>query len=125
MYIIFAALKLLLQIIYLTTHLFDLVVRQKADYLLVQNPPALPVLPLVWFITRLRFGKCKVVVDWHNYGYTLLAMGRTGTVKRIMATVYRIIEFGFGRLGNAHLCVSNAMKQDLKKRIGIEYVFQS
>ena len=38
----------------------------------VQNPPSLPVLPLVWLTCKLR--RCRMVVDWHNTGSSILAM---------------------------------------------------
>ncbi|MFI5178755.1 MAG: hypothetical protein ACHQO8_09330, partial [Vicinamibacterales bacterium] len=42
------------------------------DLLLVQNPPALPTLPVVWFVARVRHA--RLVIDWHNLGYTMLAL---------------------------------------------------
>lgn len=42
----------------------------REDLIFVQSPPASPTLAVVWF-----FALCKrvpVVVDWHNYGYTIL-----------------------------------------------------
>ena len=39
---------------------------------LLQNPPAIPSLPVAVLVCRLR--SSKLVVDWHNYGYTILAL---------------------------------------------------
>ena len=38
-----------------------------------QNPPAIPSLAAAWF-TSLLCGS-KFVIDWHNYGFTILALG--------------------------------------------------
>lgn len=126
-YVIFAVVKLFLQFFFLSYHMFRIVIWERAEYLLVQNPPALPTLTIAWMITRLPFCKCKLVVDWHNYGYTLMTLGNDankGKLKRVIRwlaqMVYKIVEIGFGRLGDAHLCVSEAFKKDLEKRFNIQ-----
>ena len=47
-----------------------------------QNPPTIPTLAIVWIVSRLRGS--KVIIDWHNLGYTLLAM-RLGERSRFVA----------------------------------------
>lgn len=37
-----------------------------------QNPPAIPTLPMAWLYCLLR--NCSLVVDWHNYSYSILAL---------------------------------------------------
>ena len=48
----------------------------KPDTVLVQNPPAIPTLFLC--VLACWWHKAKLVIDWHNFGYTLMAlsMGR-------------------------------------------------
>lgn len=41
-----------------------------------QNPPSIPAMALVWFSCLLR--RSKMIVDWHNYGFTLLDIGLRG-----------------------------------------------
>lgn len=55
--------------------------------------------------------RSKIIVDWHNYGHTL--MGETAILKPLVP-VYRWYEKGFGkRLGNANLAVTDAMNRQL------------
>ena len=37
-----------------------------------KNPPSIPTLALVWLVGRLRGS--KVIIDWHNLGYSILAL---------------------------------------------------
>ena len=54
----------------------------------------------------------KVLVDWHNYGHTLLS--ETFVLKPLVP-IYRWYEKGFGRrLGDANLAVTDAMNRQLK-----------
>lgn len=37
-----------------------------------KNPPSIPTLALVWLVGRIRGS--KVIIDWHNLGYSILAL---------------------------------------------------
>ncbi|KAI5481890.1 beta-1,4-mannosyltransferase, glycosyltransferase family 33 protein [Pseudohyphozyma bogoriensis] len=80
-------------------------------YFLVQNPPAIPTLPVVKIAGVLRGS--KLIVDWHNTGYSVLAL-RLGANHPIVKLA-RGIETFFGRVAHAHLCVTSAMKDALIK----------
>ena len=63
-----------LKAIYLTlslllTLLFTLPV---PGHVLVQNPPSIPTLIVVYFYTLLT--SSRFIIDWHNYGFTILAL---------------------------------------------------
>src|SRR5262245_30711405 len=45
---------------------------RKPDVILIQNPPAIPTLVIALLVARLR--ATRLVVDWHNLGYTMLAL---------------------------------------------------
>lgn len=51
------------------------------------------------------------MIDWHNYGYTILAVNKGKYHWSVF--VYRFLERLFGRGAYANLCVSEAMKEDL------------
>ncbi|XP_075871848.1 chitobiosyldiphosphodolichol beta-mannosyltransferase isoform X2 [Nelusetta ayraudi] len=85
------------------------------SHVLMQNPPGLPGIAVAWLVCVLRGS--RLVIDWHNYGYTIMALshGRGHLLVR-MAKWY---EHFFGPLASHHLCVTNAMKEDLEKTWGI------
>lgn len=87
----------------------------KPDFVLVQNPPALPTLFLAWGVARVR--SAKLVVDWHNFGYTMLALriGQHHPATRLALWYERTL----GRWADAHLCVSRAMQEELRAHWGI------
>jgi beta-1,4-mannosyltransferase len=64
----------------------------RPDLLLVQNPPAIPTLPVAWMIARLR--RARFVIDWHNLGYSILALrlGRRHVVVRLARWVVIALE---------------------------------
>jgi beta-1,4-mannosyltransferase len=91
-------------------------VKERPDTILVQNPPSFPTLTAAW-IARLITG-ARVVVDWHNYGYTILAL-RLGE-RHPIVRLHVWYEFFAGRLcGSHHLCVSEAMRTDLASQHGV------
>lgn len=42
----------------------------RPDFYLVQNPPSIPTLFIVWFVARCQ--RARFYIDWHNFGYALL-----------------------------------------------------
>ena len=67
-YVLFAVLKLLATIFKLSWVMMSV---GRPDAILVQNPPS-AALPVVIAFAALR--GCRVVVDWHNLGFTTLAL---------------------------------------------------
>jgi beta-1,4-mannosyltransferase len=79
--------------------------------ILVQNPPAFPTLAAARIAAR--FCGARLIVDWHNYGFTLLAL-RLGSGS-LLVRMSRWYEFAAGRKADAHLCVSEALRRDLQR----------
>jgi len=92
--------------------LFALLRLPKFDLLLVQNPPALPTLHVTWIVARLR--GARLVIDWHNLGYTMLAL-RLGR-RHLAVRLGRWLEMMAGRGAHAHLCVSRGFSKFLIDR---------
>jgi len=74
--------------------------------ILVQNPPSIPTLAVALCAARLR--GARLVIDWHNFGYSVLALARGAAHPLVrVATVYERV---LGRAADANLCVTNAMR---------------
>jgi len=63
--------------------------------------------------------KTKMVVDFHNYGYSILALSLKQRLILKVATSY---EKFFGKKCDLAFCVSDAMKEDLLANWGIKAV---
>ncbi|KAK5600768.1 hypothetical protein CRENBAI_010432 [Crenichthys baileyi] len=85
-------------------------------HILMQNPPGLPGVAVAWVVCILRGS--TFIIDWHNYGYTIMALslGASHPVVRLA----KWYEHLFGPLASHSLCVTNAMKGDLLKNWGIK-----
>nr|XP_016453829.1 PREDICTED: UDP-glycosyltransferase TURAN-like isoform X2 [Nicotiana tabacum] len=85
------------------------------DVFIVQNPPSVPTLVAVKLASWIR--RSAFIIDWHNFGYTLLALS-LGRNSRFVA-LYHWIEKHFGKVANGSLCVTKAMQHELAQNWGI------
>lgn len=58
-----------------------------------------------------------MLVDWHNYGHTILAMALRPEHPLVRLCYW--IEGFFGRRAYYHFCVTKAMQKDLLAKWGI------
>jgi beta-1,4-mannosyltransferase len=60
--------------------------------------------------------RTKLIIDWHNYGFSILQVnGRGGC----LVSIARFYEFFLGKFGDHHLTVSKAMRKDLNQTRGV------
>jgi beta-1,4-mannosyltransferase len=87
----------------------------RPDAVLVQNPPTVPTLLAGWIAARMRGS--LFVIDWHNFGYTMLAprLDPAHFVVRLAKTWERWL----GHKADAHFCVSMAMRRILVGDFGL------
>lgn len=87
----------------------------RPSLILAQNPPAFPTLAVTWFTLKTR--QVRLVVDWHNLGYTMLSLrlGRWHPAVRLA----RWYERRDARIVDANLCVSHALATFLQHRFGV------
>ncbi|XP_031421481.1 chitobiosyldiphosphodolichol beta-mannosyltransferase [Clupea harengus] len=86
------------------------------SHVLMQNPPGLPSIAVACLVSILR--GTKFIIDWHNYGYTIMAL--THGQRHPIVQVAKWYEKFFGRFSSYNLCVTKAMKEDLLKNWSIK-----
>ncbi|KAF2878131.1 beta-1,4-mannosyltransferas-like protein [Massariosphaeria phaeospora] len=84
-------------------------------WMLVQNPPSIPTLAIAAFVCFVR--STSFVIDWHNFGYSILALklGSNHPLVKISA----VYESFFSRLASDHFTVTDAMARVLKNKYGV------
>lgn len=85
--------------------------------ILAQNPPSVPTLPVLWLYSKIV--SSKLIIDWHNYGFTILSLSIKPTHPLVKLMTW--LEVFFGRLADAGFTVTAAMKEDLEKNFKIAY----
>lgn len=114
LYLVYAFFRFLIQTLQLFYHL--VCVRTPYNYLLIQNPPCLPLLFVSVMVCFLSCGRTRLIVDWHNYGFSILEVGGSG---KKLVKVAKWYEVFFGKMAWKHLTVSIAMKNDLVMLTGV------
>jgi beta-1,4-mannosyltransferase len=88
------------------------------DCILVQNPPALPLLFIALLYTRIKglvqSKRPRFVIDWHNLGYSMLE----SSAFRKIAKPY---ELWLAPMADGHLTVTKAMKTYLLQNTTIRH----
>lgn len=85
---------------------------EPSGWLLVQNPPSIPTLAVAALACTLR--NTRLMIDWHNYGWTILAGTRGASHPFVRISKY--YESFFGRLApDANLTVTHAMRRQLQR----------
>ncbi|CAK9828146.1 Chitobiosyldiphosphodolichol beta-mannosyltransferase [Anthophora retusa] len=85
--------------------------KQLSSYILIQNPPAIPTILVCLFYSKIA--NAQFIIDWHNYAYTLMALGINNN--HLLIKLAKAIEIYFGSKADHNLCVSQGMKEDLLK----------
>jgi beta-1,4-mannosyltransferase len=60
-----------------------------------------------------------LIIDWHNYGYSIM---RVNNVNSLLVFLAKIYELYFGKIADYNLCVSQAMKKDLMNKFNLKQV---
>ncbi|XP_078096092.1 chitobiosyldiphosphodolichol beta-mannosyltransferase isoform X2 [Mustelus asterias] len=89
------------------------------SYMFLQNPPGLPAIAVTWAVCLLRGS--KFIIDWHNYGYTIMSL--THGDRHPVVQIAKWYEHFFGKLSDSNLCVTEAMKEDLRENWNIKSEF--
>jgi beta-1,4-mannosyltransferase len=84
-------------------------------FMFVQNPPSIPTLAVAWLMCFLR--NTELVIDWHNFGYSILALklGSAHPLVKISAWYEKL----FARAASQHITVTHAMARVLNVEYGV------
>ncbi|KAI7889811.1 glycosyl transferases group 1-domain-containing protein [Mucor mucedo] len=98
--------------IFLSLQLFWLMgcISQRPDFIIVQNPPSIPTLMIARIVGVIR--KAWVIIDWHNFGYSILGM-KLGMDHKVVRLA-KWYEQKYGQKAYAHLTVTDKMHAELK-----------
>ncbi|KAJ5477583.1 hypothetical protein N7530_003092 [Penicillium desertorum] len=109
LFTIYGPLKVLFQVVCLWKCLAY--TTKPSRWLLVQNPPSIPTLAIASLVCFLR--QTRLIIDWHNFGYSILALklGQTHPLVKMSMWYEKV----FCKSASAHFCVTNAMASVLKK----------
>ena len=84
-----------------------------ARWIIIQNPPSIPTLHIALMACMLR--GTKLMVDWHNYGHSIMALNRSP--RNPLVWMYKKYETFFGPIvGDVHLTVTDAMAAQLRQK---------
>ena len=98
------ALRVLLQLVQLCVLMT--VRLPRPDVVLLQTPPCVPSFTVCRVVSALR--GARFIIDWHNFAYTLMAL-QLGERHPLVAIARRYEAFA-GRFADAHICVTDAMR---------------
>lgn len=103
-------------VIQINNLIWILMTNRVVNDILIQNPPAVPTIPVCLFYSIL-VGE-RLIIDWHNYAHTLMALNLGND--HILVKFTKLIERYLGLAADRNFCVSQAMKEDLAKNWKIE-----
>ncbi|KAJ4323243.1 mannosyltransferase [Neodidymelliopsis sp. IMI 364377] len=88
---------------------------QPGRWMLVQNPPSIPTLAVASLVCFIR--NTDLVIDWHNFGYSILALklGSSHPLVKISALYEKV----FAKAAKYHFTVTHAMARVLKDSYGV------
>lgn len=113
-YLLFAMVKILRQIGQLW-HILGQV--PGCLHIMLQNPPALPLLAILLVYIRVCSPHTKLIIDWHNLNYLILNL-RYRNEKNLVVRLMRLYESRLGQLAWCHITVTSAMKDFLVEQFG-------
>lgn len=116
---VFAAYKVTMQL-YELFRVLTSVIDDNTKYVVIQNPPCLPLLAVLAFLKLTLAPHIKIIVDWHNLNYTILNL-KYNNLKhpfvRFMKAYERILS---KHSADLNLTVTEAMKNYLIDDFGLD-----
>lgn len=111
-YLLFAVLKVLTQLIDLS-HLFIKLIDENTRYILVQNPPSLPVLLIIGLIKKYWAPHTQLIIDWHNLNWSILNLKYQNENHPVVKLMKFYEKFCSSAFADFNLTVTSALKKYL------------
>ncbi|CAI4271419.1 CDN_1a_G0003140.mRNA.1.CDS.1 [Saccharomyces cerevisiae] len=105
--VIFMVKKVLFQVLSIFKLLWEL---RGSDYILVQNPPSIPILPIAVLYKLTGY---KLIIDWHNLAYSILQLKFKGNFYHPLVLISYMVEMIFSKFADYNLTVTEAMRKYL------------
>ena len=123
LYLVYAVTRIVYQVLQLLWTL----VFGNYDAIIVQNPPSIPIFLVLFIYLKAQqvvslvagFSCTKLIIDWHNYGYTIL---EANGVRGRLNDIARWYELTLGGMAHAHLTVSKAFQKDIMRQVNVSQV---
>lgn len=113
-YLVFLILKVVFQTFQFFQSLFEV---RGTDFIIIQNPPSMPLLAIVLLFTKTFSRNTKVVIDWHNLNYTILNL-KYHNLNHPLIRLLRYYEKYLGKRADYHITVTRKMKNFLIEEMG-------
>lgn len=115
-YLLFALKKVSLQVMQLVKLLHQF---RGCEYVMIQNPPSVPILVLIIIYSNLLSRGTKIIVDWHNLNYSILNL-RYNNLKHPVVQLVRQYERIFGYFAHINITVTRMMADFLTTEFGFD-----
>ena len=113
LYLVYVLLRIVIQVL---QTIYILIRLPNISFWVYQNPPCVPGLFCLLIVRMIR-RRSRIILDWHNYAFSILQVNR---VNKYLVTVARYYERFLGRLCDFHICVSQNMCNDLIENWNIQ-----
>lgn len=115
-FLLFAFRKVCSQVMHLFSILFQL---RGVDYILIQNPPSLPILLVAIVFVKLFSRNTRIIIDWHNLNYSILNL-KYNNENHPLVRFLRSYEKYLSRFAAYNLTVTKRMKKYLIDEFGLD-----
>lgn len=117
-YLLFAIFKVLSQIVDLTLLLKN-ILDDNTRFVLVQNPPSLPVLFIIGILKKFWAPNVQLIIDWHNLNWSILNLKYHNENNMIVRIMKFYEKFCSNKFADYNLTVTAALKNYLIEEFGL------
>lgn len=118
-YLVFAAMKVMSQIVDLTFMLKD-IMDENTRFVLVQNPPSLPILFIIGMLKRWWAPNVQLIIDWHNLNWSILNLKYQNENHPVVKIMKFYEKYCGSTFADFNLTVTSALRDYLIKEFNLK-----